>query len=175
MPDTSARATKVIPSRQTSANRKTEIPHRTNAMSNFQFSQDGSDTRGTRPVTSAPRERQGRKPLRTGARKQAIHYGPAEDRRAACLSLYRDIGHRANCRRPLFASASGNARLISFSQQVACAIADTEHYMRLCRPALDETSQRLGVSLWLSVRRRHWPPAPCTLCALPRRSPADGA
>jgi integrase len=27
----------------------------------------------------------------------------------------------------------------------------------------------------LFVRRRHWPPVPCTLCALPRRSPADGA
>jgi hypothetical protein len=57
--------------------------------------------RGLLPVS--PCERQGRKPPPTGARKQAIHYGPAEDRRASCLSLYRDIGHRANCRRPLLA------------------------------------------------------------------------
>jgi hypothetical protein len=54
-------------------------------------------------LPASPCERQGRKPPPTGARKQAIHYGPTEDRRASCLSLYRDIGHRANCRRPLFA------------------------------------------------------------------------
>src|ERR1700749_5287290 len=54
-------------------------------------------------LPASPCERQGRKPPPTGARKQAIHYGPTEDRRASCLSLYRDIGHRANCRRPLLA------------------------------------------------------------------------